>query len=341
MSSLECHLCGRADFKTKRGLTQHQAKCQPSTPTHGSAFATSPPASPLLRGARSPYMSPARSMTMEDTDDFGRMDDNEDGLSDLTYPEPPNHHAFNADEAPSYSPDPVEPVMLDTYFEDSESEDTIASDDTAWQAFLAGRADRYREAFPESEGVLEEYLPPSDDGDMEDHQVNDSGASGGVYDDDYVYFSLPQEEDPQPQQGPDSLDRSMKEQFQAYCDDMGKNYIPLNANEQMSIKLLDVLATKKAPLNTHDEILMWHLHATGVLSKEETLRNANGWWSRETLVRRMKKRYNMEDKFPKEKRVHLPFSRSSVKLTLYDAKKVIQALLTDPRITDDDYLSLF
>ena len=34
-------------------------------------------------------------MTMEDTDDFGRMDDNEDGLSDLTYPEPPNHHAFN------------------------------------------------------------------------------------------------------------------------------------------------------------------------------------------------------------------------------------------------------
>ena len=46
----------------------------------------------------------------------------------------------------------------------------------------------------------------------------------------------------------------------------------------------------------------------------------------------------MEDKFPKEKRVHLPFSRSSVKLTLYDAKNVIQALLTDPRITDDDYL---
>ena len=43
-------------------------------------------------------------------------------------------------------------------------------------------------------------------------------------------------------------------------------------------------------------------------------------------------------KFPKEKRVHLPFSRSSVKLTLYDAKKVVQALLTDPRITDDDYL---
>ena len=117
--------------------------------------------------------------------------------------------------------------------------------------------------------------------------------------------SLLQEEDPQPQQGPDRLDRSMKEQFQAYCDDMGKNYMPLNANEEMSIKLLDVLATKKAPLNTHDEILMWHLHATGVLSKEETLRNANGWWARETLVGQMKKLYNMEDKFPKEKRVHL------------------------------------
>ena len=119
---------------------------------------------------------------MEDTDDFGHMDDNEDGLSDLTYPEPPNHHAFNADEPPSYSPDPVEPVMLDTYFEDSDSEDTTAPNDTAWQVFLARCSDRNREAFPESEGVVKEYLPPSDNEVMEDHQVNDGGASGGVYD---------------------------------------------------------------------------------------------------------------------------------------------------------------
>ena len=60
--------------------------------------------------------------------------------------------------------------------------------------------------------------------------------------------------------------------------------------------------------------------------------------TREALVKKLKKRYNMSHKSPKEKKVELPFTKSSVRLTCYDAKDVIQSLLTDPCLTDDDYL---
>ena len=55
------------------------------------------------------------------------------------------------------------------------------------------------------------------------------------------------------------------------------------------------------------------------------------------MMKRLRARYNMGNKYPYRRKVKLPVSKTVVRLTVHDAGSVIQALLTDQRIKDVEY----
>ena len=59
--------------------------------------------------------------------------------------------------------------------------------------------------------------------------------------------------------------------------------------------------------------------------------------SRKTILKFLFHRYHLTNKLPKMVTIRLPHSKAKVKLTMHNAWDCIQSLLTDPRITDDDY----
>ena len=112
----------------------------------------------------------------------------------------------------------------------------------------------------------------------------------------------------------------------------------LTEEEEKSVQLMDLLRKSKAPLGSFQPMLEWHLKETGDLKHWQTIKDTPNYVTRETLMKRLSKRYNCEAMKPKIKKVRLPFSKSVAHIPVRDAKDAILSLLTDPRIQDDDYL---
>ncbi len=82
----------------------------------------------------------------------------------------------------------------------------------------------------------------------------------------------------------------------------------------------------------------WHLRECGELKDHESLGDSSKYISREVLINRLKKRYNMEEKFGQSKPLILPGSKAKVGVVCHDARDCVVSLLTDPRLNDEDYL---
>ena len=128
------------------------------------------------------------------------------------------------------------------------------------------------------------------------------------------------------------------EQFVAYCQDHSDNFLGLTAGEESSIKLMDILRRKKAPLNAFPELLTWYLKEIGHLREHETLNDTDEYFHRKTLMDRLVPRYNMSSMMPVLKKVTLPSSKAVVEIPCRQAADCIVHLLTDPRVEDADYL---
>ena len=130
----------------------------------------------------------------------------------------------------------------------------------------------------------------------------------------------------------------MMNQFKEYCSNHAHNFLPLSCEYITSIKLLDILKRKKTSLNTFEEVLEWHLKETNHLQEHETLKDTTSYFRRETIIKELLKRYDLERMLPKLKKLTLPFSKAVVTIPYRDAADCIASLLTDPRVQDDDYL---
>ena len=131
----------------------------------------------------------------------------------------------------------------------------------------------------------------------------------------------------------------MLKDFRDYCADHPSNNTTLDAPTIKSIKLMQILRQTKAPLNAYQPFLEWHLRETGHLRDETmTLKDSHDYFTRQTLMKRLFKRYNCEVLRPKIKKVKLPFFKSVASIPCRDAKDVIVSLLTDPRVKDEDCL---
>ncbi len=130
----------------------------------------------------------------------------------------------------------------------------------------------------------------------------------------------------------------IRDQFREYCAHATENFIPLSQDEIRCIRLLHVLKLKNAPLNSYEAIMRWHLIQAQKIRPHESLANYPHYIGRKTIIKKLIKRYNYENKLPYKKTVRLPVSGTTVRITCHSAQATIQRLLTDPRIKAEDYL---
>jgi hypothetical protein len=125
--------------------------------------------------------------------------------------------------------------------------------------------------------------------------------------------------------------------FRAYCMEHANKHLDLSRADKTSIRLMDVLK-QKAPLNVYKDVMEWHLKESGRLKPHQTLGDADQFSHRDTLMKRLIERYNLEGLTPKEKTITLPSSKAVVTVPCVDAHECIVSLLTDPRFETSDYL---
>ncbi len=127
--------------------------------------------------------------------------------------------------------------------------------------------------------------------------------------------------------------------FYFYADHAYKQSYRFSPLELDAIRLLATLRRTKASLNTYEAIMRWHLLASGKLKKHESLGKSRYYISRAKLFKLLKHRYNILDiDYNLVREITLPSCRARAKIIKNDAKACIRSLLTDPRISDEDYL---
>ena len=129
----------------------------------------------------------------------------------------------------------------------------------------------------------------------------------------------------------------VRDQFKDYVEERTREKHSFTPAEISSIRLLHLLKKKGAALNTYPEVMEWHLRASHVMEDYEQLKDCDKYISRERLMKSLKVRYNMSNKYPYRKKIKLPVSGTIIRLTLHDPGAVLQSLLTDPHIQDEDY----
>ena len=125
------------------------------------------------------------------------------------------------------------------------------------------------------------------------------------------------------------------EQFTRYKHGGDSQYGPLPPAYRAGIELMSILDKEGAPISAYEKIMEWHIKNSvcpecNVTTQEKVTDKA--------LLKRLRGRYNMDDLMPRKVRTYLPYSRVHLDVPCHDAGAMLRDLLTDPRITDDDYL---
>ena len=193
------------------------------------------------------------------------------------------------------------------------SRETDSNDDANLEAKNANL--EANNAIPEDEDHDSER---QDDGEEEDDAtINDATATGT---------------------GKPEPNTQFLEEFRAFCDEHQDKFLDLTKEEECCIKLMDILMRKKPPLNAYPELLEWHLKEAGVIREHESLKDTDRYHHRNTLLKKLMPRYNLQGMMPKMRRVKLPSSKVVAQIPCRSAKDCIISLLTDPRFQDEDYL---
>ena len=126
--------------------------------------------------------------------------------------------------------------------------------------------------------------------------------------------------------------------FKEYVEDASKRFKHLTESEQRAIKIMRILIKKRAPLDTYQAVMAWHLQELGLLAWDEPVGQSPHFISREILMPRLRKRYHMDHQYAKPVTITLPHSKSKVVVWKKLARDNVLSLLTDPRWTDNDWL---
>ena len=150
-----------------------------------------------------------------------------------------------------------------------------------------------------------------------------------------------------PQQGHDNssdeedlvvqgFNTSIKEDFNSFVIG-GNNRKRFSSEEVTAIELLYRLRKKAVSLDMYETIMKWRIAA----NEREFGRSLGGNStpiSRDKILNKLAIRYNMSGKLNHAKTIVLPSSGAKARIITNDAEWCIQSLLTDPQISDEDYL---
>ena len=129
--------------------------------------------------------------------------------------------------------------------------------------------------------------------------------------------------------------RETLEQFTGYKHGGDGACGPLPPEFRAAIELMSILDQEGAPTSAHGKLMDWHVkHSVCPECKAPTQEKVTD----KALLKRLRERYNMQDLKPYKVRTYLPHARIYLDVPCHDAAAMIRDLLTDPRITDDDYL---
>ena len=298
-----CVHCGRNDFRLERYLMQH-LQHEPCRSAHYGDLSHEMYVSPLAR------RGPAPAENDEDPQ--------------LEPPPPPMKEAQEAlEDVHLHDEDPVA-FQLQAYLNetgahsnDEDDEDEEDDDETHWYD--------HEDPLHDPEEEDQDAIILGVGSDWEDAgPLNDSGdesTSDGV----------------DTKNGPETW---IRDQFKEFVESTRPMYRPFRDEEVTAIRLMHLLRKKKTPLNAYHELLVWHLKEGGELQDGDDIRNCDGYLGRHSLLKALEIRYNLCEHVhkPQIHKVKLPISGTVVNLTCNDARSVIQQLLTDPRVTDEDYL---
>lgn len=132
-------------------------------------------------------------------------------------------------------------------------------------------------------------------------------------------------------------DESIK-QFRAFVRHAYQHFGVLEEKEKAAIRIMRTLQRKKAPLDTYDSVMEWHLIESGKLRRGAPLGKSPFFVSRDKLLKKLRKRYNMQHKYAQPIKTILPHSGTRVDVFCHNARDCVQSLLTDPRWEDKDWL---
>lgn len=129
----------------------------------------------------------------------------------------------------------------------------------------------------------------------------------------------------------------IRDQFRDYCR-QAQSFRPFTQEEVCAIRLLSTLKGKNTPMNAYESLMYWHLIETKKLHPWQKLGDYKPYISRESIIKKLTDRYNYGHLWPIQHLIELPVSGTRVRITCHNTLATIQRLLTDPRITPDDYL---
>ena len=128
------------------------------------------------------------------------------------------------------------------------------------------------------------------------------------------------------------------EDFKRYVEYAKKHFIEFTDIERASVRLMHKLIKKKAPLDTYDVVMEWHLQERGVLGPDESVGGCDLFISRQKLMEKLRRRYHMSSQYASPCTISLPHSKSKVTVWKKDARDNVLSLLTNPRWTTNDWL---
>jgi len=291
-----CEYCGRNNFKTSRGLTQHLNTNSICHERHTAAVS----GGRTTRSQRA--LANAEAILEQQEDDTDQEED--------CFPPPDSPLQHDMSATPATRSTPVADNDLLGVHESlaKMSIDRGTSSDSDDETQNSSRYD-------------------SDSFDLSDDVSSSEGKNADLF----GYISSNDEG------SYDGPNLGIRHQFQKFAHP-SRFFAPLTPTDESGIRLLDALRLKKAPMNAYRTIFEWHLRESRVLKANHSLKDAGDHYiGRKALLRKLQRRTNTVGKEPYERTVRLPSSKEVVKIPCHDARDCIQRLLTDPRLTDEDF----
>ena len=176
--------------------------------------------------------------------------------------------------------------------------------------------------------------------DFEDYQdviFGDDASFGNLSDEAGTAAVAINREDSDESENASGCNDTMRKSFQKYLLKQ-QSALQFTMTEISAIKLLAKLCQTKAPLNTYESVMHWHLSTVGNIHETQSVSQSTDFIPREKLFRKLRERYKYDELYHQVTKITLPHSKAKAQIVWNDAKEAITSLLTDPRITDDDYL---
>jgi hypothetical protein len=128
------------------------------------------------------------------------------------------------------------------------------------------------------------------------------------------------------------------EALREYCEHSELNRINFTLSEVTAIRIMQQLIKKRAPLDTYEAVMEWHLRpACNKLYPQEQPGEAKEYISREVLMEKLKERYIMDKQYAVPYKLLLSHSHTKVLVWRKNAQDIV-LLLIDPRWKDKDWL---